>query len=196
MLAFSILSWLGLLLVVFAAKSGIHRRWPATALWKPRDRDQINRVGTAILVPIAGLIVVLYAAPACVFDRLSGGRLASSWAVYTAEFQHARLPWLIGLLVALLALRSFAALQGRWSWRTRRVDICLNLTLALVVLSFAVSGGLFQSSKVDQIAQSVLALVAAIYLPCVGAQIYGEIGRVDANARLASSIGTTSEPRG
>jgi hypothetical protein len=42
-----------------------------------------------------------------------------------------------------------------------------------------VDGNLFQSSKVDQIAREVLALVAAIYVPSVGVQLYGEIGRRD-----------------
>jgi hypothetical protein len=42
-----------------------------------------------------------------------------------------------------------------------------------------VDGNTFQSSLVDQIARKVLALIAAIYVASVGAQLYGEIGRVD-----------------
>jgi hypothetical protein len=60
-------------------------------------------------------------------------------------------------------------------------------TLADLILSFAVHGNIFQSCAVDQIARSVLALVAVIYVPCVGVQVYGEIGRTD---RAAPTSGT------
>ena len=69
-----ILVWLGLLVVAFGAKNWIRRRWPATVLWEPRDRDRANRVGTAVVVPIATFFVVLYGAPSWVLDQISGGR--------------------------------------------------------------------------------------------------------------------------
>ena len=58
-----VLVWLGLLIVAFGAKNWIRRRWPATGLWEPHDRDRANRIGTAAVVPIATFIVVLYGAP-------------------------------------------------------------------------------------------------------------------------------------
>lgn len=174
-----ILDWLGVLVLGFGIKSWMRRRWPTAALWKPRDRDRVNRLGTAILMPIATLAVILYGAPAWVFDRAFGGRLDTSWAAYTVEFQRWRLPWFIGCLAGLIALQSFAAVRGRWSRLTRRFSIGLNLALACMVLSFAVSGHIFQSGASDQIARSVLALVAVIYLPSVGVLVYGEIGRID-----------------
>jgi hypothetical protein len=51
-IALGILDWLGLLVLAFGLKSWIHQTWPATAHWKPRDRDRVNRVATAILVPL------------------------------------------------------------------------------------------------------------------------------------------------
>jgi hypothetical protein len=173
-----ILAWLGLLVVAFAATSWIRRRWPTTALWQPRDRDRANRVGTALLVPIAAFVVVLYGAPTWVLDHISGGRLDTSWATYTADFQRLRLPGLLGLLTGLVALLAFVAIQGRWSRLSRRLNIGLNAALACLILSFAVDGNMFQSSRVDQIARDVLALVAVIYVPSVGVQLYGEIGRL------------------
>jgi hypothetical protein len=137
-----------------------------------------NRVGTAVLVPIASICVVLYAAPIWVLGRISGGRFDTSWAAYTAEFQRSRLPWLIGLLAGLLVMLSFAAIRGRWSRLTRRINIGLNMTLAALVLSLAILGNIFQSGAVDQIARGVLALAAVIYVPGVGVQLYGELGRV------------------
>jgi len=174
-----LLVWLGLLVVAFGAKNWIRRRWPATVLWEPRDRDRANRVGTAVVVPIATFFVVLYGAPTWVLDQISGGRFDTSWTAYTADFQRLRLPCFIGLMVGLLALLSFVAIQGRWRRLTRRINIGLNLALACLVLFFAVDGNIFQSSLVDQIARDVLALVGVIYLPSVGVQLYGEIGRLD-----------------
>jgi hypothetical protein len=173
------LTWLGVLVAAFGAKNWVRRHWPRTARWKPRDRDRTNRIGTAVLVPIASIFVVLYAAPAWVLDQVSRGRLNTSWAAYTDDAQRFRLPLFIGLLVGLLALVSFVAIQGRWSRLTRRINIGLNLALACLVLSLAVEGNVFQSSSVDQIARDVLALVAAVYVPCVGVMIYGEIGRLN-----------------
>jgi hypothetical protein len=173
-----ILAWLGLLVVAFGVKSWIRGRWPATALWEHHDRDRANRVGTAVVVPIATFFVALYAAPTRVLNQLSGGRLDTSWAAYTADFQRLRLLCFIGLLVGLLALLSFVAIQGRWRRLTRCINLGLNMALACLILSFAVEGNIFQSSLVDQIARNVLALVAVIYVPSVGVQLYGEIGRL------------------
>lgn len=174
-----ILAWLGFLVVAFGAKNWIRRRWPATLPWKPRDRDRANRVGTAVVVPIASLVVVLYGAPVWVLDHVSRGRFDTSWATYTEDFQRLGLPCLIGLMVGLLALLSFVAIRGRWSWLTRRINIGLNLAMVGLILSLAVDGNIFQSNVVDPIARDVLALVAAIYAPSVGIMIYGEIGRLD-----------------
>ena len=171
--------WLGLLVVIFGAKNVIRRHWPATAQWKPRDRDRTNRLATASVVPIAAFFVVLYSAPGWVLDRISGGRLETSWATYTTEFQQFRLPWFIGLMVGLLAVLSWAAIEGRWRRLTRWIHLGLNMALACLILTFAVDGHIFNSSLVDPIARNVLGLVVMIYAPWVGIQLYGELGRLD-----------------
>ena len=174
-----VLVWLGLLVAAFGAKNWILGRWPRSARWEHRDRDRANRVGTAVVVPIATFVVVLYAAPTWVLDQISGGRFDTSWAAYTADFERWRLPCFIGLLAGLLALLSFVAVQGRWRRLTRRINIGLNMAVACLILSFAVDGNIFKSSVVDQIARDVLGLVALIYVPSVGVQLYNEIGRID-----------------
>jgi hypothetical protein len=174
-----LLVWLGVLVVAFGAKSWIRRQWPANVLWEPRDRDRVSRVGTAVVVPIATFFVVLYGAPTWVLDHVSGGRFDTAWAAYTADFQRLRLPCFVGLMFGLLALLSFVAIQGRWRWRTRCVNIGLNMALACLILVLAVDGNIFQSSVVDKIARDVLAVVALIYVPSVGVQLYGAIGRLD-----------------
>jgi hypothetical protein len=173
-----ILAWIGFLAVVFGVKSRVRQTWPATAVWKPRDRNQVNRIGSAICVLLASPVLVLYAAPAWFLTRLTGGRLDTSWATYTADFQHVGMPLFIGLEVGLLALLAYAAICGRWSRLRRRISIGLNLTLACLVLTLAVNGNMFPSDRVDQIARSVMAAVALFYIPLVGGQIYNELGRI------------------
>jgi hypothetical protein len=126
--------------------------------------------------------LMTYGAPGWVLDQISGGRLDTSWAVYTADFRRLRLPCFIALMASLLALLSFVAIEGRWRRVTRRINIGFNMALACLILSFAVDGNVFQSSQVDQIARNVLALVAVIYLPSVGVQLFGEIGRLERGA--------------
>jgi putative effector of murein hydrolase LrgA (UPF0299 family) len=53
------------------------------------------------------------------------------------------------------------------------------MAVACLILSFAVDGNIFQSRQVDQIARNVLAIVALFYVPSVGVQLHGEIGRLD-----------------
>lgn len=173
--------WLGVLVMYFGAKSWIRRRRPEWASWKPRDRDRVNRVATAALIPIASLCIALYAAPAWAIDLVSGGRIETSWAVYTEELRVFRLPMFIGLLIGLTGLRSFAAIRGRWSRITRRIGIGLNMALAVLVGVLAAEGNIFPSSEVDRIARDVLGLVALIYVPCVGAMLYDEMGRIRTN---------------
>jgi hypothetical protein len=174
-----ILAWFGFLVLVFGFKSYIRRSRPSTAVWQPCDRDRTNRIGTAILVPAAALVVLFYSAPSWMLERASGGRIESSWAAYTAEFEQRRLPWFIAAIIALLAVRTFVAIQGRWSRLTRRLSIGLNAAVAALILSFAVDGNVFRSAEADRIAKSVLACVAVIYVSCVGVQIYGEMGRIE-----------------
>jgi uncharacterized membrane protein YfcA len=189
-----ILSWLGFLLLAFATKSWLRRRWPtrpsasiwlpwptmgATALWEPRDRDRVSRLGTALLVPIAAIFIAFYAAPTPVLERISRGRFDTSWSAYTPDFQSARLPALIALMCAQLVLLAFVAIQGRWRRLTRRIKIGLDLALACLILSFAAEGNIFQSSRADRVAINVLSVVAVIYVAIVGVQIYNEIGRID-----------------
>lgn len=172
-----ILSWLGLLVLAFGVKGWSRRRWPAKSPWRPRHRDEANRLGAAATAPIAAFFIAFYAAPNWMLDKLTGGRIDASWAAYTAEFQQSRLPGFLALMAALVGLLVFAAIQGRWSPLTRRLNIALNLAIACLLLVFAVDGGMFQSAQADQIARDVLGLVGLVYLTGVGAMIYGEIGR-------------------
>lgn len=177
------LAWFGFLGIVFGVKNWMYRRWPALGLWKPRERGRVNRIGVAFVVPVAFFVMVLYAAPGWVLDSLSGGRIDTSWAVYSEEFQRTRLPLLIGLMFGLVAMLTLAAIQGRWVRLTRRIDLGINMALALLLLSMAVGGPIFESATVDKIAKDIVALIAAVYVMMVGAILYGEIGRLDPDTK-------------
>lgn len=172
-----IFAWLGVLVSIFAVRSLLHRRSPKQ--WKPKDRDRVSRVGTAVLIPVVSPILVLYAAPVWVLRTVSGGRLDPTGATYTREFQLARLPIFIGLLASLLALQACVAFMGRWTRLTRRVGIGINMALACMLLFFSVDGGIFASEQSDRLLREILALVGVIYLPAACALLYGEIGRIE-----------------
>ena len=55
----------------------------------------------------------------------------------------------------------------------------LNFILACLVLSCAVEGNIFQSPAAEKIAREVFAVIASVYIPCVGVMVYNEIGRID-----------------
>ena len=174
-----ILAGLGILVLVFGGLSWTRRNWPKVAVWKPRDLDHVNRIGTAVAVPLAALCVVFYAAPRWFLERISSGRFETSWAAYTSDFQQFRLPCFIGLMAGLLVLLSFVAIKGRWRRLTRWVNLGLNLVLAALILDMAVEGNIFVSSDVDIMARKVLALVALVYAPSVAIMLHREIDRLN-----------------
>lgn len=185
MLQVGILAWLGVLVVIFGIQHWMRRRWPHARPWRPRDRDRMslaNRIGSAVVIPLAAACIVLYAAPTWVLDLLSRGRFDTSWSAYTEEFRQLRLPCFILLLSASLATIAYTAICGRWTRFTRRLGLGLNMALVLLVMVLAVDGGLFESSHADAIARDVLAAVALFYLPLTGMLLYAELGRVDGTA--------------
>ena len=80
---------------------------------------------------------------------------------------------------AIIGAGALVAIHGQWHRLTRRISIGINIAIVCLVLAFAVDGKVFQSTKVDQVARDVLALVAVGYVPVLGLLLYGEIGRVE-----------------
>lgn len=195
-----ILSWLGALAVYFSLKAWFRRRWPGRGIWIPSDRDAVSRLGVALAFPFAALCIVFYAEPAWFLDALSGSNRISGSVAYTTEFKESRLPCLVGLQAALLVLLTHAAWVGKWRKFTRRLNIFLNLVLAILVLVIAADGGVFQVEKVDRIAGGIFGLVGLIYLPLVGVMIHQEMGRVDpvtlpkGNDKPGAKAGSPSRP--
>lgn len=173
------LIWLGILVVFFGLRHWMRDRWPSITQWKPKDHDKANRIGILFVIPIALLAITLYAAPAWFLDTLLGGRLDTSWAHYTPEFQRTQLPWFISFMLANVAMLAAAAILGRWNRWMRRIGIAIDLVIIGLVMSFAIRGNVFPSAEVDRIARDVLALIAVGYVPLVGWMLFREIGRIE-----------------
>ncbi|MGL6074778.1 MAG: hypothetical protein ACRC8S_11510 [Fimbriiglobus sp.] len=174
---FGSLAWLGFLVLLFRVKRWLRSRSPAKSLWKPHRRDQVSRIGTAIMIPFASAAIAVYIAPRWMFQQLFGEAMDTSWATYTPEFSEQRLPLLVGLLLASLVLQAYVAVQGRWTRFTRRIGIVSNMSLAGMSLGLAVEGNIFQSSLADNGTKDIFTLVALVYVPSVAVMIYNELGR-------------------
>jgi hypothetical protein len=141
------------------------------------DRDRANRLRTAIGVPLAAFVVLLYAAPVWMLTRLTGGRVDVSWASYTDEFREARLPLLIAAMSAHLVLFVAVAVRGRWHTSTRSIDIGLGVAIVALMVWFILDGPIFKSPLVNDLAKQWLGLPVLIAAPIVAYQIYREFVR-------------------
>jgi hypothetical protein len=158
----AILSWLGLLVVVFAAGAWARRQWPGLAAWKPRDPDRASRFASLALVAIIVTGIVAYGAPAWVYAQFTGGgRLPTGLArlAYAPDFQAMRLPWLLVLWGGQALLGAWVAVEGRWRALTRRAEASLALGVSLVLVWFLAGGPMFQTPGVDHTAKTWLGLI-------------------------------------
>jgi hypothetical protein len=176
-IVFGSLAWIGFLVLAFRIKRWLRSRSPAKALWKPHRRDQVSRIGTAIMIPFASAAIAVYMSPRWMFGQIFGNAMNTSWAEYTEHFSEERLPLLVGLLMGALVLQAYVAVQGRWTRFTRRLGILSNMALAGMSLGLAVEGNIFQSSVADSGTRDIFSLVALVYVPSVAVMIYNEMGR-------------------
>lgn len=169
----AILGWLGFLVVVFAGRSWARRHWPALTAWRPRDPDKASRVGSLALVGIIALGLVCYGAPTWVAAQITGGTVPAWMArlAYAPDFQTTRLPWLFALWIAQALLMAWVAVDGRWRALTRRIEVGLNLGVALALIWFWAAGPMFQAAAVDHTAKTWLAPVAMLMLLYAGWKI-------------------------
>jgi hypothetical protein len=156
------LSWLGLLVVIFAVRSWAKRQWPGFAAWKPRDPDRVSRLANLALVAIIVTGIVAYGAPLWVYAQFAGGgRVPPGLArlAYASNFQAMRLPWLLVLWGAQALLCIWVTVEGRWRAFTRRAEAGLALAVSLVLVWFLAGGPMFQTPAVDHTAKTWLAVI-------------------------------------
>jgi len=177
------LAWLGLLVLLFAAKNLVLRRRPDAFAWRPhpvRDRDAAGRVANAAIAAGIVAFLALYLAPGPVVSALTGGRVAAGDLRYTDSFASPlRMPWLVALLVPLLVLQVAVVVRGRW-WRGARwARLLVTASAALQLGWHARYGSVFRDADVDRVGLWVAASAAGVLLVLCGVELYREYTRVD-----------------
>jgi hypothetical protein len=176
-LVVGILAWLGALLTYFAIL-GLHQRKSAASPWLPRKRDGVSRVGSLMIIVMICIGIVAYGAPNWLFSQLSGGRSLPAWLAYDPTFQSSRLPVLFLLWGCQAILLLVLAIRGQWNPVLRRVDVYLELGVALVLVWFLTVGRIFKEVSPNKVAMNAIAVCVLLLLIDVGIKRYREQSRV------------------
>lgn len=179
----AVLAWLGLLVLLFAGKSLILSRWPEAFAWRPR---QVRRIpGTAGRLTSAGsallwaAVLALYLAPGRIIAALTGGRVDAKTLAYSGSFRsELRMPWLAGLILAIIVLHILVAIQGRWRGATRWARIFLHMSAAVQLGWHARYGTIFQHPHTDRVLIPAVATLAGILMAVAWIELYREVTRV------------------
>jgi hypothetical protein len=176
------LGWLGALVIVFAAKNLILRRWPEAFGWRPRpvpDPDRAGRVANTALALLWAALLVLYLAPGPIAHALSLGAVDAGTLAYSDSFAGPlRMPWLVPLLVTAAALHLLVAAQGRWRRGTRWARTALTAAIGSQLGWHASYGSVFADSGTDRDLLPVLGAASAALLIAAALQLYRSYTRV------------------
>lgn len=163
------LIWPGFLVVWFGLAAWARRRWPRTAVWKPRpaERDGINRFGTASAIAffVAGTAVLVN--PGRALDLVSGGRMSDAGFAafaYTDEFLRIRGPLVLAVIVAGLVLLTIVLIRGRWEPATRRTQLVMNVASGAILLWVLLGGRAFEQPATDDGFKAGIALTLLLIL--------------------------------
>ena len=179
----AVLAWLGLLVLLFAGKSLILSRRPQAFAWKPRQvrrvSDSASRLTSAGSTLLWAAFLALYLAPGPVVEALTGGRVDAKTLAYSGSFRsELRMPWLAGLVLAIIVLHILVALQGRWRGGTRWARIFLHMSAAIQLGWHARYGNIFQHAHTDHLLVPAVALLAGILMAVAWIELYRELTRV------------------
>lgn len=185
------LAWLGVLVLLFAAKSWAARRWPQYFLWKPskvRDYDAVRVVEQLPIIAILAFYELAYLMPAQVIGFLSGGRVPAGVLDYTADFASPlRMLWFALFLPALIVLEAAVIVQGRWSRLTRIIEIMLFSVAGTQLIWHASYGDIFSNPHAEQGARMTFQLLGAAFELTAIYKVYREWGRIPAKTDLGSA---------
>lgn len=192
------LGWLGVLVIGFAVKNLVTRRWPDMSAWKPRpfvDPDRAGRIPNVLMALVAVAALVLYVAPVSVLAILPAGLVDPGAFVYTDDFRSPlRMPWVVVILAAFAVLHLGVATRGRWQRGTRWADILLAFSVAVQLGWHVRYGNIFTSTETEVSIRPVVWLAATLALLYAGLQIYREWTRVRPGPTLARPA-SLPEPR-
>lgn len=156
--------WPGVLVVGFAMSAWVHRRWPASATWKPRADDRLPGGRAAMMLGLLGVLggTFLLVNPHWILDTIWGGRAASAAyeaLTYTEAFRHRQGPLLLALILINVPLFLVAIVQGRRSPSLRRVETASSLAICAVMAWTVFDGPVMGTPASDGVCKLALLVI-------------------------------------
>lgn len=161
--------WPGVLVVYFGLAAWVHRRWPNTAVWKPRASDHIHGGRAGMVMALAGILCGTYVLidPRVVLDVVWNGRAAAvayEALTYTDTLLHRQGPWVLALLLVNIFMFITRIVMGRWPAIMRRIETVLSLITCAVLTWTVLDGPIFMTETSDKTAKFFLALIVVYIL--------------------------------
>lgn len=175
--------WPGFLVVMMSVAAWVRHRFPVLDDWMPRvvDRDLVNRRAWVLAIMCFTIGTIWLTAPAWFVEWLTGGRLAPAFyasLIYDDSFVAWRLPVLLSLLMGQVALYVALVIRGRWSARTRVIDMAFSVAITTMLLWSVSAGRIFREEFGDRIARGAIVLVALFTLWDLALKLRREYMRV------------------
>lgn len=172
--------WPGVLVVYFGVAAWVHRRWPNTAVWKPRSGDRIQGGHAGMLMALVGMLCGTYVLidPRVVLDVVWNGRaalVAYEALTYTDTFLHRQAPWVLATLLLNIAVFMVVIAMGRWPAVMRRIETGLSLITCALLAWTVLDGPVFMTERSDGTAKFLLALIVAYILIHFAVKAYRRI---------------------
>lgn len=172
--------WPGVLVAGFGLAAWARRRPSRPSAWKPRAVDGIPGGRVAMAMAIVGILcgTGLLIEPRWLLDMLFDGRaapVAYDALTYTDAFRHRLGPLVLGLVLLNIPLFLAVLAQGRWTPRTRRLDLALSLLTCAVLAWVVADGPIFLTATSDRTTKLLLGLVVACVLIGIGVRLYRNV---------------------
>jgi hypothetical protein len=161
--------WPGVLVVGFGGGAWAQRRWPQTAVWKPRAGDRIHGGRAGLVMGVIGILCGLSVLidPRWMLDVLWAGRAAPAAyeaLTYTDTFRHRQAFLLLALIALNIPLFIGVIMNGRWTAKFRRFETGLGLTTCAAMAWTVLDGPVFLVAASDKTAKFFMVLVIAVTL--------------------------------
>lgn len=144
------------------------------------DSDRITQWAAMITrwMMLAGVVtmavsIVFLAAPVWSLSHVMPYGFDASWVAYDDSFRAVRLPALLSLLAADIALFAIIGWQGRWSHLTRRLGIAIGIA-GIVILGFVAGHKVLASGQIDGYVRIVIGFILLASLYNLGRTIFHE----------------------
>jgi len=157
--------WPGFIVLCAAASAWLKTRKPAHSSDGDTNMNsnRLNRIGAGIVLPIAFIFTIFYAAPDWFVGHLVPS-LDTKWITYTDEFHSMRLWALLAYMAGNIALLGFLAFRGHESRTSRQFAIAMKLTGVSVLAWCALGGPALVGTEADKLFRLILLILALVEL--------------------------------